>query len=365
MNRKRIILCVILSVIFLVCVGCGKKDNDKKTTTEEPQNIKQDVSIDNMQVDSETYNPPGATVDEDGFTVTDDYVKTSGMTVNVRVSPSTDATIYQMLEDGVVLKRTGYNEEWTRVHLDGTNFYIHSDYVVETEPPADAIEDEPDDDIASPSDAKPEKVKRVVIDPGNQANANAAQEQIGPGSEETKQGISSGKVGVAFGTKEYELNLVYANLLKTELESRGYEVILTRDSNNVDLTNKQRAEIANKSGATVFIRIQMNYSSNDDLTGAMALCMSSTSQFNAGLYSESYALSTRLLQGITEATGAINHGIYETNEMTCINWSEIPVAVIKLGFLSNAGEETNLVSDEYKNKMVEGIANGIDYYFEQ
>ncbi|MBO5424853.1 MAG: N-acetylmuramoyl-L-alanine amidase [Lachnospiraceae bacterium] len=364
MKIKRILIYALFVILLLFCVGCGKKDNKTAVTDETSESVRQDVHIDNMQVDSETNESPDITVDEAGFTVTDDYVKTSGMTVNVRVSPSTDATIYQMLEDGVVLKRTGYNDQWTRVKIDGTDFYIHSDYVVETEPPEEPIVDEKID-IASPSDAASEKVKRVVIDPGNQANPNAAQEQIGPGSEETKQGISSGKVGVAYGTKEYELNLVYANLLKAELEKRGYEVILTRDSNNVDLTNKQRAEFANQSGATVFIRIQMNYSSNDDLTGVMALCMSEASQYNAELYTESYALSTRLLQGITESTNAINHGIYETNEMTCINWSEIPVAVIKLGFLSNAGEEANLVSDEYKNKLVQGIANGIDYYFEQ
>lgn len=367
MNR-RILLYVAMTFLFLGLVGCGKKQDESSTNTQPI--IQDEVQVNNTQIDSESVDSEVATpvVDAEGYTVTDDYVKTTSMTVNVRVSPSTDAAIYRMLEEGTVLNRTGYKGDWTRILMDGTDFYVHSEFLVKTEKPEE-LEEPPEDvaqqDVNMPEDTETPKVKKVVIDPGNQANANAAQEPIGPNSDVTKQGISVGKVGVLYGTKEYELNLAYAQLLKAELESRGYEVLLTRDNNAVDMTNKQRAEFANQSEATVFIRIQMNYSSNDDLSGVMALCMAENSPYNSQLYSESYALSTRLLQGIIEETGAVNNGIYETNEMTAINWSQIPVAVVKIGFLSNAEEEANLVSDEYKNKVITGIANGIDYYFEQ
>ena len=81
-------------MLFIVCAGCGKKDNNKSTNgSTEAQDIKQDIQIDNVQVDSETGMPSDQTVDEDGFTVTDDYVKTFGITVNVRVEPNTDSYI--------------------------------------------------------------------------------------------------------------------------------------------------------------------------------------------------------------------------------------------------------------------------------
>ena len=108
----------------------------------------------------------------------------------------------------------------------------------------------------------------------------------------------------------------------------------------------------------------MNYSSNSNLSGVMAVCMPPDSRYNNNLYKESNELSTRILQGIVEKTGAVNQGIYETEGMTAINWSQIPVAVIELGFLSNADEEEKLLSDEYKEKMITGIADGLDYYFE-
>lgn len=361
MNKKNIVY-ILLCILLIFCVGCGK---DKKDNTEAEQNVKQDMQTDSTDTKQEaiaTADVPEK--DADGFIVTDDYVKTTEMTVNVRVSPSTDAAIYKLLEEGAVIQRTGYNDEWTRVWIDNTNFYVYSDYVVETEAP-EGVEEESSEEETTEQETEDEKtrVKKIVIDPANQANVNAAQEQLGPGSEATKQGATTGSVGVAYGTKEYELNLQYANLLKAELENRGYEVYITRESNNVNMTNKERAEFANDSGATVFIRLQVNYSSNNDMTGVMALCMSDDSPYNSELYAESYELSTRIIQGITEATGAVNHGIYESEEMTAINWSEIPVAVINLGFISNANEEASLVSDEYKATMIDGIANGIDYYF--
>lgn len=365
MKEKRLPIYILMSLILMLTMGlmtgCGKdeeSDNSGKVASTEA--VLSTASTEEVVVTTETPK------DADGFIVSDDYVETLGDTINVRVSPSTDADIYMLLEAGEVLKRTGYNDEWTRVLVDNENFYIYSDYVVLTQAPAD--ESAYEATVASPGDAAgsgKELVKKIVIDPAKQANINVNQEQVGPGSEETKIGASTGNVGDTFGTKEYTLNLQYANLLKTEMESRGYEVILTRTDDNVDLSNQARAQLANESGATVFIRIQMNYSENKELSGAMAVCMTQDSQFNADLYGESSKLATRLLQGIIEQTEADNHGVYETDGMTVINWSSIPVVVIMPGYLSNENDEANLTSAEYQADIIKGIANGIDYYFAQ
>lgn len=351
---KRYILASFLFVLMLLtCAGCGKNNNTNSTEVVGQQ----DVAVDNINIDSETGpGSMGLEKDEDGFYVVKDYVKTTEMTVNVRITPSTDAPIFRMLEEGTVLERSGYNDEWSRVVLENTNFYVYSDYVEETTPPDWA-------DVDIPAEDETPTVKNIIIDPANQSSDNIAREQVGPGSEITKQAATTGSVGTAYGTKEYDLNLLYAQLLKSELESRGYVVTLTRDTSNVDITNKERAQMANDSGATVLIRIQMNYSANDDMVGVMALTMSDNSPYNAYLYQQSNKLATRILQGITEDIQTTNHGIYESEDMTLINWSKIPVAVISLGFLSNDTEEANLVSGAYQQTMVNGIADGIDYYF--
>ena len=140
-------------------------------------------------------------------------------------------------------------------------------------------------------------------------------------------------------------------------------VHLTREIDDVNISNQARAQMANDASADAFIRIQMNYSTNKDLTGAMAVCMTKDSVYNGHLYEQSHALSTRLLQGIVEEVGVVNNGIYETDQMTTINWSIVPVSIIKIGYLSNEGEEELLMSYDYQNQIATGIANGIDYYF--
>ena len=48
---------------------------------------------------------------------------------------------------------------------------------------------------------------------------------------------------------------------------------------------------------------------------------------------------------------------------TGINWSEVPVTIIELGFMSNASEDKLMQDQTMQNNMVQGIANGIDAYF--
>jgi N-acetylmuramoyl-L-alanine amidase len=54
----------------------------------------------------------------------------------------------------------------------------------------------------------------------------------------------------------------------------------------------------------------------------------------------------------------------KTNDsMTGINWSEIPVTIIELGFMSNPEEDKLMQDSNMQNNMVQGIANGLDTYF--
>ena len=356
---KRNIVLIVAMLCICMCLGaCGndepKKTDSKKKVKKATEKVEKATSTD---AEKKTKK---AEMDEEGFYKTNDYVVTVGDTINVRVEASTDANIYALLGGGEVLNRTGYNDEWTRVLMDNTNFYIHSDLVEETEAPALPIQETPE--TASDSDA-PRLDKKIMIDPGNQTNPNVTPEEIGPGSETTKQGCSTGNTGSTLGTKEYELNLIYANELKDELEKRGYEVTLTREENNVDLSNKSRALLANESDATTLIRIQTNFSTNSELSGLMAVTMTPDSPYNSDLYADSNMLATRLLQGTTTTTGAINNGIFESNDFTFVNWSDIPVVVMKIGYLSNKGDEENLNNKDYRRLVIKGLADGLDLFY--
>lgn len=49
--------------------------------------------------------------------------------------------------------------------------------------------------------------------------------------------------------------------------------------------------------------------------------------------------------------------------MTGINWSEISVTIIELGFMSDAEEDRQMQDASMQNNMVQGIADGLDRYF--
>ncbi len=362
MKYKKILAYMMIFVMMLGIAGCGKEKNTPTTTVEETTTLETNTAEEVEQAIEQTTEEQ-LQKDVQGFYPVEDYVETVGDTINVRYEPSTDANIYELLGPGEVIKRTGYNEEWSRVLIDGDTVYIYSDYVVETQAPED-VEDDDSEEMATSGDAE-EDAKKIVIDPGKQSNANMVMEEIGPGSSETKMGASDGFTGSILGTKESSLNLEYAVKLKSELESRGYQVVLTRESDNVDLSNKARAELANAEDADVFIRLQMNFSSNRELSGVMAITMTKQSPYNSDLYNNSNILATRILQNIILQTDATNHGVYENDQMTVINWSQVPVAIINIGYLSNEADEANLIDSQYKEKIIIGIADGIDDYFQK
>ena len=118
--------------------------------------------------------------------------------------------------------------------------------------------------------------KYVCIDPGHQLKGNSSTEPVGPGSDEMKAKVSSGTAGTVTGITEYQFNLDISLALRKELEARGYQVIMTHTTNEVDLSNVDRAEIANDAEVDAFVRIHANSSSNAAAHGIETLCMSSS-----------------------------------------------------------------------------------------
>lgn len=97
--------------------------------------------------------------------------------------------------------------------------------------------------------------KTIVIDPGHQTKGDTSKEPIGPGATETKDKVTTGATGIVTKQKESELVLKVALMLEKELEKQGYTVIMTRTTNNVNISNSQRAKIANDANADAFIRL--------------------------------------------------------------------------------------------------------------
>ena len=204
--------------------------------------------------------------------------------------------------------------------------------------------------------------KVVCIDAGHQARGNSSLEPNGPGSLTMKAKVTTGATGCVTGKTESQINLEVALKLQQALQNQGYTVIMCRTSQNVDISNVQRAEIANSNNVSAFIRLHCDSSTSSSATGTLTLAPSTSNPYCANIASESQTLSKAIVNNICNATGSRNRGVSIVDNMTGLNWSKVPVTIVEMGFLSNPQEDRLLSSDDYQNKIVQGIVNGIGAY---
>lgn len=198
----------------------------------------------------------------------------------------------------------------------------------------------------------------VCIDPGHQAKSDLKPEPIGPGSSETKGRVLGGTTGTATKLPEYEVTLQIATNLQKRLEAAGVKVIMTRTTNDVSISNSERAIIANNAKADLFIRIHCDGSTDSAASGISTLYPGST-QWSSGIAAPSKSAANSVQSAVVAATGAVSRGAIARTDQTGFNWAKVPAVTVECGFMTNPVEDKLLASPHYQDKLAEGMTNGI------
>lgn len=215
---------------------------------------------------------------------------------------------------------------------------------------------------ASKTAATPHQGKLVMLDPGHQRYGNNAPELVGPDTRETKPKVSSGTVGVRTKKPEYVLNLEVSLLIKDELVRRGIEVAMTRESHEVDISNKQRADMANEAGAALAVRIHADGDSSPKTKGFSVLYPSASAAAVKPIAAESHEAAGFILEHLKAATEMAGRGLSARSDLSGFNWSKVPVVLVELGFMTNPEEDELMSEAEYQKKLAQGIADGIEQF---
>lgn len=201
----------------------------------------------------------------------------------------------------------------------------------------------------------------VCIDPGHQEKGDPKGEPVAPGSGNKKPRVSSGTAGIATKKAEHVVNLEAAMVLKDLLVQKNYNVIMTRETANVNISNAERAEIANNANANITIRIHCDSINDSGKTGATILVPAKNSQYTKNIYCESNKYAEILKKTLQNNNVKVN-GIFERSDITGFNWSRMPVVILEMGFMSNYNEDRMLSDPKYQKLLMECVSESIDKY---
>lgn len=310
-------------------------------------------------------------------------VYTTGNNLNVRLTPGTDAEIVGVLESGQELKRVGYSEDWSCVVYDGQERYVASRYLTTEKRTQQTVAWNPNwkyagfAKITSGSavlyEAKAEERNgiTVCVNAGHGTSGGASvKTQCHPdGTPKVTGGTTgagavsavavSGGMTFADGTPEAKVTLAMAKVLKEKLLAKGYDVLMIRESDDVQLDNIARTVIANNR-ADCHIALHWDSTSKDK--GVFYMSVPDVASYRsmepvASNWKKHHALGDSLISGLKNAGANVFSDGTLAMDLTQTSYSTIPSVDIELG------DKTSDHSAAALKKLADGLAAGIDTFF--
>lgn len=169
--------------------------------------------------------------------------------------------------------------------------------------------------------------------------------------------------GTIYGNiKEKDINLSIGLKTKEELIKEGVEVILIRDG-DYDLSYPDakrrkksdfdnRIKIINNSNADMYISLHINYLDNTKYYGAQTFYTEGNEKI-ADIIQEQFIKNLKSPMKSRQ----LGDDVYMYKKL------KIPGILIECGFISNSKERELLLSEDYQNKIVSSIVQGIIEYY--
>lgn len=173
-------------------------------------------------------------------------------------------------------------------------------------------------------------------------------------------GLDGGAVGKISKVREDGLNLIVAQKLKTELESHGMTVVMTRTDANALGESKQadmskRRQIVLDANPDLLISVHMNSIPDTRCIGPQIFYMEGSTLGEKA--------AAAIQKAMNEGTGNKRVSMEENYYM--LRAGGKPGVIVECGFLSNATEEQLLQQDDYQTKLAQLICTGVLDYFSQ
>ncbi len=164
------------------------------------------------------------------------------------------------------------------------------------------------------------------------------------------------------GINERDINLQTSLKLRDALLARGYNVIMTRDTDVfIDLYSRPR--IANENNADLFISLHANATMSSSINGLEILYCPAYGS-DKKMY-EQFPFAEFIYNGILNQTGRTGRGIIKRPELVVLRETEMPAVLVETGYMTNPEELSLVLSDYYQNQVVQGIINGVEQYFKE
>ncbi|QUE87556.1 N-acetylmuramoyl-L-alanine amidase [Exiguobacterium alkaliphilum] len=247
------------------------------------------------------------------------YTNTPGDALNVRSAATVNSTVLGKLAHGTEVEHYGLTSGFYKIKYNGRDGFISAGFTMATKPSVS-------------------KGPVIVIDPGH-----------------------GGKDPGALNGSLYEKTVVLdvSKRIESYLSSKyNYQVRLTR-STDIYYTPQQRPTIARDLRGELFVSIHANSSTDKTANGIETFYSGSTSQS-----ARSRVLATNIQNNLVSSmsgTGMRNRGV-KTANFAVINHSLMPSALVELGFITSPTDVVHLRSEASRQRMAQGIAEGIAQY---